>query len=274
MEESKMRVRFIWMMVVTVLFLTTNVVASEKKVTLATGEWEPYVGSEMANYGFASEIVAEAFRKAGYELELQFYQWDEAVKLAEAGRVDGFFPAYYAKTREESFVFSDSFAESPVGLFKKSSLPTGPPVTYKVGGRHITYSVDPRIDQTEALKGLKKFKIGVVKSYVNTPEFDAADFLMKEEALSDEANLKKLFRDEVQLIFIDKYVANNLIAKKFPWYLNEFELMEPPLEIKALYIAFSKKTKDHNQKLKAFNTGLSLMEKDGMLKQIKARYGF
>jgi ABC-type amino acid transport substrate-binding protein len=272
-EESKMRFKFL-LMTMAVLFLATQVFASEKKVTLATLEWEPYVGSAMSSHGFTGEIVVEAFKKAGYEVELEFYQWDEALKLAQIGRVDGIFPAYYDKAREEFFLFSDPFAESPVGLFKKSSLPTGPPVAYEVGARYITYSVDPRIDQTEALKGLKEYKIGVVKGYVNTPEFDAAEFLQKEQAPSDEANLRKLFKDEVQLIFIDKYVANYLIAKKFPWYLNEFELMEPPLQIKPLHVAFSKKAEDHEQKLKVFNAGLSLMKKDGMLKRIEARYGF
>jgi polar amino acid transport system substrate-binding protein len=261
-----------------VLCCSTQLFAEQKVVTLATLEWEPYVGSEMSSNGLTAEIISESFKKAGYKVIFKFYPWTEGMAAAREGRVDGIFPAYYDKSRAADFVYSDELLESPLGLYRKTykSSPGGPGAysgTYKKG-QYIVYPVDPRINQTEALKGLKEFTFGVVAGYVNTPEFDAADFLTKVEAANDQENLTNLFEDKVQLIVVDKYVAKNILVHKFPWRLGEFEFMEPPLAKKPLHIIFSTKVKDHEQKLKDFNAGLKLVKEDGLLKKIMRKYGF
>jgi polar amino acid transport system substrate-binding protein len=258
------------------LIFSTEVSAELKEVTLATLEYEPYVGSKMPNYGFATEIIVEAFKKAGYKVNIEFYPWDKGLEITKEGRVDGIYPAYYAKWREEHYAFSDPFASEPVGLCKIKStsiVPGQSGFRYKTG-HDISFSTDPRIDQTAALRELKQYKFGVVAGYVTTPEFDAATFLTKVEAPTDEENVRQLFQDKVQLIVIGKYVAQNIVAKKFPWRLADLEFMEPPLEIKYLYIAFSKQASGFEKKLKDFNAGLKLIKEDGILERIMSRYGF
>jgi polar amino acid transport system substrate-binding protein len=51
---------------------------------------------------------------------------------------------------------------------------------------------------------MKQYTFGVVKGYVNTPEFDAAIFLKKVESASDEEYLRNLINGRVDLIFIDR----------------------------------------------------------------------
>jgi polar amino acid transport system substrate-binding protein len=94
------------------LFGTTATVAEQNIIRLATLEWEPYIGSKMPRNGLTAEIVAEAFKRVGYTVDIKFYPWTEAVKLGETGKVDGIFPAYHSKHREAHFLFSDPFAES------------------------------------------------------------------------------------------------------------------------------------------------------------------
>jgi ABC-type amino acid transport substrate-binding protein len=260
-----------------VLFCAAPLSAEQKTVTLATLEWEPYVGSEMAYKGMTAEIVTAAFQKAGYTVHFKFQPWAEGLAAARKGDVDGIFPAYDDASRRAAFVFSDKLMDSPLGLYKRSSktLPGGPGAWGELYEKapEITFQVDPRIDQTEALKGLKDFSFGVVSGYVNTPEIDAADFLTKVEAENDLENLKNLFEGKVQLIVIDRYVAKSILVKKFPWQLGEFDFMEPPLEKKPLYVIFSKQVKGHEEMLKDFNAGLALVKADGMLKEIMRKYG-
>lgn len=258
------------------VLLATHVSAAEKKVTLATLEWAPYVGSELESEGLTAEVVKVAFDKAGYEIELEFYPWSRGLELAREGKVDGIFPAYRDPSREEHFRFSDPFAESPLGLYKMRAfaMMPGPGGVSHRTGYSIEFPVDPRIDQTEALSGLKQYTFGVVEGYVNTPEFDAADFLTKVSAPTDEENLRRLFRDEVQLVVIDKYVAQNIMAKKFPWRMGETEFMMPPLEVRSLYVAFSKAAPDVERKLADFNAGLRVIREDGVLDRLKRKYGF
>lgn len=230
-------------------------------VTLATLEWEPYIGPNMPEQGYVHEIVVQAFKRGGYKAEVQTLPWARAVAMAEGGKVDGLFPEYYDESRKEKFVFSEEFPGGPVGLYKRKDNP-------------LTYAADPRLKQKEALQGLKELKIGVVRGYVNTAEFDAATYLQKEEVSEDELNLKKLFNKRLPLIFIDKFVAQHLIKSKFPEYAAELEFMEPPLEVKNLYICFAKAAPNYEEKINKFNEGLRAMKKDGSLAEILKKHGF
>jgi len=245
----------------TLLMTSSSSIAAEQTVRLATLAWEPYVGPDLENKGYVSEIAVEAFKRAGYTTITTFYPWARAVKTAEYGEADGVFPEYYDERRKESFVFSDPFPGGPVGLYKRKDM-------------HISYPVDPRIDQTKALFGLKQYRFGVVRGYINTREFDAADFLRKDEVFSDELNIKKLYNRRIDFMFIDKFVAEHLIQHKFPQYDAELEFMEPPLENKQLYIAFSKQAVNYKEKLSAFNRGLAQITADGTLAAIMKRHGF
>jgi len=260
--------------VLLVLFCTTAVWAEQKKITLASLEWEPYIGSKMTRHGLTAEIVVAAFKRIGYSVDIQFYPWTEALKLGETGKVDGIFPAYHSKRREEHFLFSEPFAASPLGFYKKSAAVAGPNISQlKRAEENIVFPEDPRINQTAVLKMMKQYKFGVVKGYVNTPEFDAATFLKKVEAASDEENLRNLINGRVDLIFIDRYAAKNIIVKKFPWHLQDYEFMEPALDHKPLHIGFSKKVAGHRQKLQDFNRGLIIVKEDGLLKRLTDKYG-
>ena len=145
---------------------------------------------------------------------------------------------------------------------------------YKRKDTNVSYSIDPRLNQTEALRSLQGYRFGVVRGYVNTEVFDKADFLEKDEVFGDEPNLKKLYNRRIDFMFIDKFVADYLIKNKFPEYEAELEFMEPPLEIKLLYIAFSRQAADSQEKLAAFNRGLKEITADGTLVRIMARHGF
>jgi polar amino acid transport system substrate-binding protein len=191
------------MLVFLVTILSTSHAFANKTVTLTTLEWAPYIGSDLKNKGYVHEIVVEAFKRVGYKTDIVFYPWARALATTKSGAKDGLFPEYYDESRKENYVFSNSFPGGPVGLYKRKD-------------KEIAYPVDPLKDQTKALRGLSKFRFGVVRGYVNTVAFDAASFLKKEEVKDDETNLKKLFFNRVQLIFIDKYVAKHIIVKKLP----------------------------------------------------------
>jgi len=249
--------------------------AAEKKVSLLTLDWEPYVGSAMPGHGYTAEIVTRAFTKAGYDVSIAFHSWDEAMAIAARGEADGVFPAYYEKSREEHFLFSDSFAVSPLGLCRRKYFQTQSPTgVSEKSGYNIQFITDPRIDQTQALKDLQAYRFGVVKGYANTPEFDNAHFLKKVTANSDADNMAHLLRDQVNLIAIDRYVARNILIKKYPWHSDKVEFMHPPLSVKKLYLAIARKTGMPDKKLKDFNAGLAILIDDGVLDKLKHQYGF
>jgi len=85
---------------------------------------------------------------------------------------------------------------------------------------------------------------------------------------------KIFLTDKVALIVIDRYVARNILVKKFPWHLDKIEFMHLPLFNKKLYLAISKKTGNPDKKMHDFNAGLSILIEDGILDNLKHQYGF
>lgn len=254
-------VRFIVTICVILLLAAQPLFAESKRITLATLDWEPYVGKTLPGHGYVYEIVVAAFKSVGYQVDIQFFPWARAVKTAQSGQADGLFPEYYDDIRKTDFVFSDSFPGGPVGfLVRKDSM--------------ITFTVDPRKDQTKALQGMKQYSFGVVRDYINTKEFDAASFLKKDVADSDAQNIMKLYGKRIHLAFIDKFVAQHLIKTKYPNYAKYLVFMEPSLEVKPLYIVFSKAAPNYEQKMKDFNEGLNNLKKKGTIEVIMKKYGF
>lgn len=233
--------------------------ATVKSVRLVSLDWPPYIGSEIRdgspmvpNNGYVAEIVIEAFKRVGYSTTVAFRPWERAVAEATQGIYDGLFPEYYGEERKTDFIYSDPFPGGPVGLMKRKDSP----ISFKT------------------LQDLKGYRIGVVSGYINTAEFDAAAFLTKDEAVDDETNLRKLIFKRIDLIFIDRYVGEYLVRTSFPEAVGQLEFMEPALEVKPLYIVFSKKAPGVTQKIKDFNQGLALITADGTVAKIMEKRGF
>ena len=241
--------RFIF--AVLMLFVFSSAYAGDR-VVLATLDWEPYVGQKMKNQGYVAEVVKEAFKRSGTDVVLQFHQWSRVVGLAKAGKVDGYFPEYISEEVKQYAAFSAPMPGGPLGFFKQT-------------GQDISYA---------ALEDLAGKKIGVVKGYVNTREFDQADFLTKDPAKDDLTNFKKLLAGRLDLLVADKFVGKHLVKTHMPDKAGQVEFMAKPLAELDLYLCISNKAGGQSDKVKAFNKGLEEMTADGTLDKILKSHGF
>jgi len=232
--------------------ISPTISSDEHIIRLATLDWPPYVGEVLPQYGFTTAIVSEAFKRAGYEVKVDFMPWTRVLQETEAGNYDAAYPEYYSEERVKTFFLSDPLASGPLGFYKRKA-------------DNITYT---------KLDDLKPYRIGVVLGYINTPEFDAADYLKKEATNSDEQNLRKLLLGRIDLVVIDKFVAQYLIKTSIPEAVGTLEFMEPPLLEQSLYVIFSRQVAGSEQKLQAFNAALKTMREDGTLERILKEYGF
>jgi len=233
--------------------------AAVKPVRLATLEWEPYIGTKMPDQGYSAALIRAAFAEQGVKVQIDFYPWARALHLARTGEVDGLMPEYFNPSRQAEFVYSEPF-------------PGGPLVLYKRRGDKIAFSTDPVKNQDAALRALKGKRFGVVRGYLNTPVFDAASYLIKDEASDDATNLRKLVYGRIDLAVIDRRVAEHLIRTEYPDYANKIEPMTPALADIPLYIAFSRKSPRMEKTLAAFNKGLAAMRADGRIDALYQRY--
>ncbi|MBN2651089.1 MAG: transporter substrate-binding domain-containing protein [Spirochaetales bacterium] len=235
----------------TILF-SFNFIYAQNKVTLTTLDWPPYIGSEMNNDGYVAQLVKEAFKRGGYSLNYGYYPWARVIALAESGQADGYFPEYYDESLKEKYYVSDPFPGGPLGFMARKDS-------------NIKFS---------KLTDLKPFRIGVVRGYVNTAEFDSAAYLTKDEGNDDETNIRKLLEKRVDLIVIDKYVGFHILKSSFASRAGEIVFLETVLEEKDLYVCINKKVPNAGAIVAAFNRGLASMIKDGTVAKILKSNGF
>jgi polar amino acid transport system substrate-binding protein len=236
------------------LALAASAPQGAEPVRLATLEWPPYVGRELPDQGYVAAVARAAFAEQGLALEIEFHPWERALELARSGAVDGLMPEYFNMQREAEFEYSAAF-------------PGGPLVLYRRSDADIRFAADPMREPERALRALQAYRFGVVRGYVNSAAFDAADYLMKLPADDDEDNLRKLVAGEIDLAVIDRHVAEHLIASRHPDYAGKIAAMSPPLAEPPLYVAFSRKAAQHRA-LVAFDRGLAALAADGRLAEL------
>lgn len=216
----------------------------KKEITLYTLNWPPYVGEDIDNYGFCYELVKRIFELKGYNVKVKFQPWARIMDLAKKGDIDGYFPAYYSKERAVHSYFSKKILSSQIVF-----------LTLKT----------KNISHYKTLYDLKEYTIGLVRGYVNREDIDSARYLVKDYAVDDLMNLRKLLKGRVDLIVIDKYVAYYFIKKYFLTLKNKFQFLYPTIEDKPLYVCFPKKRKGATDFLKDFNKGLEILTQNGTI---------
>lgn len=98
--------------------------AQAQTVTFAIGEWEPYTGETVADYGLSAKVVTKACEKAGITCEYEFMPWKRAYNMAMKGRVIGTFPwSSDAPERQEKFFPSvESVSDTTTVFFHKKDV--------------------------------------------------------------------------------------------------------------------------------------------------------
>ncbi len=249
-------------LLILILFsLFTAVSASADTLRLASLEWEPYVGAGLPDQGYAAAVVRAACARRGVAVEIDFLPWARALELARRGDYHGLFPEYYDESRKTDFVFS-------------APIPGGPVALYARRDRGIRYGVDPHADLDAAFRSIASYKVGVVRGYLNNPVFDAATYLTKEETTSDESNLRKLFYRRVDLVFIDRMVAEHILKTDMASFGDALAAVEPSIEDKPLYIAYSKRAAAADGLRGKCDEGIAEIVADGSVAKIRASQGF
>jgi ABC-type amino acid transport substrate-binding protein len=209
-----------------------------QKIVFSTINWEPYIGESLRDNGFLAVIIKEAFKASGHDVKFKFVPWSRAVKMAADGAFHGFLPEYYSEKRLKDFVFSDVVFSGPAGLYRNTLS------ELKIDGSYKDY--------------IKNKRIGLVRGYINTKFIDERAEIIKDFARNDLSNLKKLNAARVDFIFIDDLVAKYHISKNPE--LKYLEFIEPPLEMKELYVCFSKKKGNYLKLREDFNRGLKAIQ--------------
>ncbi|SDH68080.1 substrate-binding periplasmic protein [Pseudomonas panipatensis] len=217
---------------------------------VATLDWAPYVSPDLPGQGLAARILSEALALNGDRAELVFLPWQRALNETREGRYDALMPAYLSAERSQDFYTSMPLLDSQLGFFHRRDHA----IAYQPGN----------------LDSLRPYRIGVVRGYVNQAAFDQADFLQKDPVTNDWQNLEKLLRGRIDLAVADRYTGYHLLARNAPALREQLEFIEPPLEIKPLYVLVPKIHGNGQALAASLDRSLRTLRQSGRLQQLIA----
>lgn len=247
-----------------ILFETEN---SKQTLHLATLDWPPYIGNNLCKKGWVYQFSVALLNSKGYSVYIEFLPWARAVRNVELGKADILLPEYFIEDTAPSDYVTNKTRRELLGLSNSF-----------VGGKIAFLKRKGETDRfTGNLKSLKGHKIGVVRGYQNTPEFDAMMDNGEFETISavDDLQLVQLLAAKrVDLIIGDPQVLkfsvvySTLSDTKKQNLLSSIEQETTPLQYNPLYFAISKLTPSWLNVLENINEGLYQFHNSGETERI------
>jgi len=246
-------IKALFAIVLSAAFLVFSSLSLARSVSMVTVDWPPFYGAELEEDGVITAIVTEAFRRGGHNASIQFIPWRRALVLVAKTDRDVLMGAYYTKERNKTYLYSDPLYDIEVGLVALKSL---------------------NVDHYDTLKELSPYNIGVSPGWAYGDEFDKAIYLHKEEASNQILNVRKLFKQRVDMIAISfevfRYEALGMSGNK----LSQVVFVQPPLMVAPIYLIVSRALNDAESLIQSFNQGLKSMRQDGTYQDILTQYNF
>lgn len=238
--------------IIALTLISVSGTAYSNTIHLATVDWPPIYGKDLPENGYFAALTREAFKRAGYELKIDFVPWKRAVEMASRGKYDGILGAYYSDERTRSFYYTDALVRNEEVFVQNK-------------GKGIAYS---------ELNDLKAYKIGGLRGSAQIKELQEKGFKV-EETTDDLMSLKKLNAGRIDLMIVGKSflyysLQNQEDMKK---YKGTFEILDPPYKSYELFCPITKKRADGENVVKKFNNALQEMKDDGTYDMILERFG-
>ncbi|MCG8619498.1 MAG: transporter substrate-binding domain-containing protein [Desulfobacterales bacterium] len=243
---------FITALLLLIMAITTSTVFAGGTVSAGTVNWPPYYGKELQGGGYMTEITREAFKRTGWDYQVEFMNWNRAVNLCEKGKLDMVQGAYFSDERAKKFHVTEEYASVDVVFF--SSKDAG-----------IGYS---------KLEDLKDYKIGLIRGWAYPDAITQSGFLTTEITETPVSNIKKLLKGRVDLIIGAKIAVMDIVNREMPGNTDQLVALAPPIQKNSLHNLVSLKKENGQEIADAFNKGLQLIKEDGTYEKILKRYGF
>jgi len=231
--------------------LPSTILAQEKTLRFVTLAWEPYYGPNLANEGYFTDIVREAFKQVGYRIKIDYVPWKRALYEAENLYYDGLLGIYYTEDRAEWLYYSEPVSEAEIVLFARK-------------GSGIDW---------QRLEDLQQYTIGIENGYAYGDAFDSATFLKKDSVRKLELNVKKLLEGRIDLMAAARKRVFYWMSQNSPDKKDLIEVVGKPIKSNTLYIAFPVRTAESMKYLNAFDRGLRLIRENNTYSKILIKNG-
>ena len=216
-----------------------------QSICITNGEWPPYMGKDLPDYGPVSAIIEQAFALEGIEVHWQFYPWARAMLVAENGQCDGTAVWSSSKQRRAAFYFSQPILNNQTHFLYRKSQPF----------------------DWKSIEDLHGLVIGGTIGYdygvaMQTAERNGQITLTR--LPSEKLGIRMLLAGRLDIFPIDKVAAQAMLRQDFNAE-QRASLAFHPLAIRTdpLYLLLSRKVPGNQKLLKHFNHGLQRLKDSG-----------
>lgn len=220
---------------------------AEGNITIATGEWAPWTGADLAHKGFVCRVVREVFNRAGYDVTFEFYPWQRAYTRTLFGKADASAYWYESENRKKDCYYSAPLTREEIVFFHLKSSPMAP---------------------WDGLTDLEGYRIGISRGNTYTDAFldlGKQGVLTLDAANSDIANFRKLLAGRIDIFPCAKLRGYTLINHHFSGDdIAEVTHHEKPLTETTGHLLFPRGKEDSRRLKRIFDEQLSQLKSEGV----------
>lgn len=234
------------------LLCSLNLGIHAETLKIATGEYPPWTTESEPHHGYINQIVEQAFKLEGIEVEFHFMPWKRALEATRIGQYHA--SSYWGESveRQEEFYLSDVLNTEPFVFFYRKSLSS------------LSW---------QSLSDLAPYAIGATRGYTYTEAFwtMANEDKLRISVVDDDMdNLQRLVDGQIDLFPISRATGQYLLEKHFtPEQSDSIDVHPQPINTNRDYILFSRNIPGNEQNVQAFNRGLAKLQQSDKIRQLR-----
>lgn len=234
------------------ILITSFCYGEEKTISICSYEWLPHHGESLTKGGYTAELITEIFEPQGYTITKVFYPWKRALDNAKKGvTCDAITEIYFNNQRLEDYWYGVPYSIHEVYVMALKSHP---------------------LKNYNNLHDLKNYSLGYNRGGSPSKEFDAADYLNKQQTSGYTEGINMLLNKRFDFFVSAKSVA--LYEANKLGHRTSIHPIGKPLQRQFVHMAFSKKNPQNKIRMQDYNQGLFLLFKSGRYDEIMKSHGF
>lgn len=231
---------------------------AQPEVTLGATDWGPYISSSLPDNGLAAAIVSAAYEAVGYHLSLKFMPLKKLNSLAVSGNLDGMVAAWRYQS-DDSVELTSPYLTNRLVFIKRDDDPFA-----LTEDAHLAKSITPEF-----------YRLGV---YGDVNYGGDLAVLLEEFTLKERDYCLQLFHDvatkSLDLAIVDEWVAS-IELKRGANIASHLSVVSPSIDQRDVFVSVQKTGDGRDDLLvDAFNSGLSLIKKNGTYDAILKKHNY
>ncbi|MDI9244614.1 transporter substrate-binding domain-containing protein [Marinobacter sp. CHS3-4] len=220
--------------------------ANAETVTIATGEWEPYLGEDLKGGGPVAELVSAAFKNQGWDVSFEYFPWKRGFEMTSSGKID----ASIVWSRNDERAAEVNFSDPVINLDT---------VIFHTKGSPVEWQNESDLKNVH-MGGVIGYDYGFVK------EEDGYNLSRVSEAAS---NYKKMVSGRVDAVLEERLVGQQIVKELG---VGDKVVTNPkPIKSKPYFLVVGKENPRHAEILDTFNRGLEELRANGQYDTILDR---